>query len=83
MEVTDSTLVAKDCRNIPCVLRLPCLSGPRAAENIRYGRPDASEEEVEAAARAANAHTFISALPEQYSTKVRGRLCGGCMGGKR
>ena len=41
-----------------------------AAENIRYGRPDASEEEVEAVARAANAHNFIAALPEQYDTKA-------------
>ena len=45
---------------------------PFFAETIRYGRPDATNEQVEAAARAANAHTFISALPEQYSTKVGG-----------
>ena len=43
---------------------------PLPAENIRYGRPDATDEQVEAAARAANAHTFISRLPEQYKTKV-------------
>ena len=48
---------------------LPPLACP-GAENIRYGRPDATDEQVEAAARAANAHTFISALPEQYNTKV-------------
>ena len=49
-------------------------------ENIRYGRPDASDDEVIAAARAAFAHDFISALPEGYRTFVgeRGvRLSGG------
>ena len=48
--------------------------------NIAYGRPDASTEEVERAARAANAHSFIEALPEGYATVVgeRGtRLSGG------
>ena len=45
-------------------------SPPSNAENIKYGRPDASDEQVEAAARAANAHAFIEALPEQYDTKV-------------
>jgi ATP-binding cassette subfamily B protein len=51
-----------------------------ARENIRYGRPDASDAEVEAAARAAFAHDFITALPEGYDTYVgeRGvRLSGG------
>ncbi|MFV0135878.1 ABC transporter ATP-binding protein [Streptomyces sp. HMX87] len=38
--------------------------------NIAYGRPDATDEEVEAAARAAQAHGFISDLPEGYATKV-------------
>ena len=51
-----------------------------ARENIRYGRPDASDAEVEAAARAAFAHDFITALPEGYGTFLgeRGvRLSGG------
>ncbi|TAK81697.1 MAG: ATP-binding cassette domain-containing protein [Aquabacterium sp.] len=51
-----------------------------AMENIRYGRPDASDEEVIAAARAAHAHEFISALPEGYASFLgeRGvRLSGG------
>lgn len=49
-------------------------------ENIRYGRPEASEAEVEAAARAANAHDFILALPAGYDTDIgeRGiKLSGG------
>jgi ATP-binding cassette subfamily B protein len=51
-----------------------------ALENIRYGRPQASDEEVTAAAKAAFAHDFISALPEGYGTFLgeRGvRLSGG------
>ncbi|MBK9362273.1 MAG: ATP-binding cassette domain-containing protein [Rubrivivax sp.] len=51
-----------------------------ALENIRYGRPEASDDEVIAAARAAYAHDFISALPEGYRTFLgeRGvRLSGG------
>lgn len=39
-------------------------------ENIRYGRPDATAQEVEAAARAANAHDFIAAFPAGYATVV-------------
>jgi ABC-type oligopeptide transport system ATPase subunit len=51
-----------------------------ALENIRYGRPDASDDEVHAAARGAFAHDFILALPEGYATFLgeRGvRLSGG------
>jgi ATP-binding cassette subfamily B protein len=51
-----------------------------ALENIRYGRPDATDSEVHAAARAAFAHDFVVALPEGYATFLgeRGvRLSGG------
>ena len=51
-----------------------------ALENIRYGKPDATDEDVKAAARAAFAHEFISALPEGFDTFLgeRGvRLSGG------
>ncbi len=51
-----------------------------ALENIRYGRPEATDEEVVAAARAAFAHDFLMALPEGYATFLgeRGvRLSGG------
>jgi len=56
------------------------IFGATARENIRFGRPDASDEEVEAAARAAAAHDFILALPEGYDSFLgeRGtRLSGG------
>ncbi|MGA1376180.1 MAG: ABC transporter transmembrane domain-containing protein [Steroidobacteraceae bacterium] len=56
------------------------LFGTSARENIRFGRPNATDEEVEAAARAAAADVFIRALPEGYDTFLgeRGtRLSGG------
>ncbi len=56
------------------------LFGVSLRDNIRYGRLDATDREVEAAARAANAHDFIAALPEGYDTPVgeRGvKLSGG------
>jgi len=43
------------------------------ADNIRFGRPDATDEQVEAAARELGAHGFISALPEGYATQVSNR----------
>jgi ATP-binding cassette subfamily B protein len=51
-----------------------------AMENIRYGKPDASDDEVIAAAKAAHAHEFLLKLPEGYDTFLgeRGvRLSGG------
>ena len=62
------------------VTQAPFLFHASIAENIRYGRPDASQEEVVAAARAANIHEFIEALPEGYETNVKDagtRLSGG------
>ena len=56
------------------------LFGASLADNIRYGRLDATDAEVEAAARAAHAHGFISAFPDGYATAVgeRGvKLSGG------
>lgn len=40
------------------------------AGNIKYGKPNASQEEIEAAAKLANAHDFISAFPDGYETQV-------------
>ena len=50
------------------------------ADNIRYGRPDAGDAEVETAAQAAQAHDFVSRFPEGYATRVEERgvnLSGG------
>jgi len=55
-------------RRIGLVPQDTMLFGTSARENIRYGRPEASDEEVEAAARAAAADGFIRALPEGYDT---------------
>jgi len=43
---------------------MPSLFATSILENIKYGNPDATRAEVEAAAKAANAHEFISAFPE-------------------
>jgi len=55
-------------RAIALVPQDPVIFAASARENIRYGRPDATDAEVEAAARAAAAHEFISALPEGYAS---------------
>jgi ATP-binding cassette subfamily B protein/subfamily B ATP-binding cassette protein MsbA len=52
------------------VLQEPFLFSGSVQENIRYGRLDATPEEVEAAAKAANAHDFITRLLEGYATQV-------------
>jgi ATP-binding cassette subfamily B protein len=67
-------------RQIGLVPQETVLFGESALENIRYGRPEASDEEVRAAAKMAAADVFISALPEGYDTFLgeRGtRLSGG------
>jgi ATP-binding cassette, subfamily B, bacterial len=70
-----------DLRNqFAIVLQEPVLFSTSIAENIAYARPGASEQEIIDAARAANAHDFISRLPRGYDTVVgeRGmRLSGG------
>jgi ATP-binding cassette subfamily B protein len=65
---------------IGTVAQEPVLFAATIAENIRYGRPGATDAEVESAARASNAHGFITGFPEGYQTMVgeRGvRLSGG------
>ncbi|GHA35975.1 ABC transporter ATP-binding protein [Devosia pacifica] len=67
-------------RHVGLVQQDVYLFSGTVAENLRYGRPDASHEDIVAAARAANAHAFISALPLGYDTDIgqRGvRLSGG------
>jgi ABC-type multidrug transport system fused ATPase/permease subunit len=55
---------------ISVVLQEPLLFSGTIEDNIRYGKLEASEEEVRAAARAANAHDFISGLPNGYGTVI-------------
>lgn len=52
------------------VLQDPFLFHTTIRENIRYGRLDATDEEVEEAAKLANAHSFIKNLPDQYDTII-------------
>ena len=67
---------------VALVLQEPFLFPMTVAENIAYGRADASAEQVEAAARAANAHDFIMALPDGYHT-VLGERGATLSGGER
>ncbi len=57
-------------RHIATVLQEPFLFSGTIAENIGYGRIDASREEIESAARAVSAHGFISAMPDGYDTII-------------
>ena len=62
-------------RQIGVVLQEGILFDDTVRDNIRFGRLDATDEEVEAAARAANADEFIRQLPNGYETKVGERGC--------
>jgi len=67
-------------KQIGLVLQTSLLFSDTIKANIAYGRPDASEEEIFAAAKAAQAHDFILELPEKYETVVGERgitLSGG------
>jgi ATP-binding cassette subfamily B protein len=67
-------------RHIGIVNQDPFLFSASIAENIRFGRPDATDDEVRAAARAAQADDFVEALPEGYETVIGERgftLSGG------
>lgn len=67
-------------QQISIVLQDPLLFSTTIIDNIRYGRLDASYEDVVEAAKAANAHDFISRLPKQYDTELGERgaqLSGG------
>jgi ATP-binding cassette subfamily B protein len=57
-------------RNIGVVLQDPLLFNDTVRNNIAYGRPEATQAEVEWAAKAANAHPFITRLSEGYETLV-------------
>ncbi len=75
------TLKLDDLRDqMALVSQDPVLFSGSIRDNIRYGRLDATDEEIEAAARAANAHDFIVEFPDGYETEVGERgvqLSGG------
>jgi ABC-type multidrug transport system fused ATPase/permease subunit len=58
-------------RNIGSVSQEPALFSGTIMDNLRIGKMDATEEEIIEAAKTANVHSFISKLPNQYSTEVR------------
>jgi ATP-binding cassette subfamily B protein len=66
-------------RQLALVPQEPVIFAASARENIRFGRPEATDAEIEAAARAAAAHDFISRLPQGYDTWVgeRGVMLSG------
>ncbi len=90
-EVTDGAIlidgvpladISKESRRdiFAIVPQEPVLFNATISENIRFGKPDATDAEVEAAAKLANAHNFIAALEKKYETTVgeRGvKLSGG------
>src|SRR5439155_3160012 len=66
--------------HIGLVLQEPLLLGGSVADNIRYGKLDATDDEIIEAAKAANAHEFIMGLPAGYETDLGeggSRLSGG------
>ena len=84
VEVDGVSVAALDLRwlrsNIGAVSQDPTIFAGTVEENIAYAKPGASAAEIEVAARAANAHDFISKFPEGYATKVGERgaqLSGG------
>jgi ATP-binding cassette subfamily B protein len=73
----------KSLRNqVAVVLQEAVVMSGSVRENLRYGRLDATDAEIEAAARAANAHDFIMALPQGYDTEL-GEAGSGVSGGQR
>jgi ABC-type multidrug transport system fused ATPase/permease subunit len=67
---------------VAIVLQDPVLFSGTIAENLRYGRLDATREAIEDAARAAHAHDFIARLPKGYDTAIA-EAGGGLSGGER
>ena len=69
-------------RQVGIILQDPYLFAGSVAENIAYGRPDASRAQIVAAARAAFAHDFVTTLPSGYDTVI-GSRGHGLSGGER
>ncbi len=77
-----SYAIADYRKNIGLVLQEPFLFFGTIAENIAYGKPDATRDDIIAAARAAHAHEFILRLPQGYDSMV-GERGQGLSGGER
>ena len=69
-------------RAIAYVPQDPVLFAGTIGDNLRFGRPDATDADLEAACRVAQAHDFIAALPAGYATSL-GEAGGGLSGGQR
>ncbi|PNG27459.1 ABC transporter transmembrane domain-containing protein [Methylocella silvestris] len=67
IKTADPAELRKRIKNVP---QDPVIFGISMADNIRYGKPDASDEDVRSAARRAAADEFISALPEGYASRA-------------
>jgi ATP-binding cassette, subfamily B, multidrug efflux pump len=80
-DVREVTLDSLRCQ-ISIVLQEALLFGGSVRDNIAYGKPDATQAEIEAAARAAQADGFIAKLPQGYNTLVGERGIG-LSGGQR
>ena len=81
VDVRDMTLASLR-EGIALVFQEPVLFATSIAENIRYGKPDASLEDIVATAREAGIHRIVSALPEGYDTEL-GERGGTLSGGQR
>jgi ATP-binding cassette subfamily B protein len=81
LDVRDVT-VSSIRRQVGIVLQDTFLFSTTVMENVRFGRPDASDEQVKAAAHVANAESFIERLPEKYQT-VLGERGSGLSQGQR
>ncbi|HET9322252.1 MAG TPA: ABC transporter ATP-binding protein [Gaiellaceae bacterium] len=79
LDVREAKLVSLR-RAVGIVAQEPFLFSDTVRENVAFGRPDATDEEIEQAARLAQAHDFIAALPDGYDTVIGERgitLSGG------
>ena len=82
---TDVRNITRDCvhRNYGMVLQETWLRSGTVRDNIAMGRPGATDEEIEQAAKLAHAHSFIVKLPDGYNTEVSNELAGLSYGQKQ
>ncbi len=85
MDGTDIRKITRDCvhRNYGMVLQETWLRSGTVRDNIAMGRPGATDEEIQQAAKLARAHSFIIKLPDGYNTEVSNELAGLSYGQKQ